>query len=176
MRAILSCLLIGIFAIAGNVGLLIVLLFSGANSGKGFFGNIPHLYQQYPEITTLVIAIELALLFVWPAAFCYFVYKHDRQLVGLIKQMIVGWSVIMVFIAIVATLILLALYHDGKLGNVAIFIVGLLTSPFSMELILCAIGVALIIALNTIRLKLSGDEYVEIEVEEEDEVKNEPTE
>ena len=166
MRAILGFLLFGIFAIAINLAGFIVLLISGANSGLGFKKYILHLLETSPEAFYTVVGLELAALILWPLIFCILVFKHDRQLVGLIKQMIVGWTVMLGFIAIIATLILLALYHDGRLGELATFVMGLLTTPFTMELILGIMGVILVIVLNTIRLKLSGDEYVEMEVDE----------
>lgn len=166
MRGILGLLLFGICAVSANIALFIVLLIMGVNTGLGFKKNIANLLENHLEWVIGVGSLELLLLILWPTLFCYFVYKHDRQLIGLIKQFIIGWCVIMAFIAIIAVLILLALYHDGKLGSVATFIMGLLTSPFTMELILCSIGVTLVIILNTIRQKLSGDEYVEMEVPE----------
>ena len=168
MRAILGFLLFGIFAIAINLAGFVVLLISGANSGLGFKKHISHLLETFPGAFYTVVGLELATLILWPLIFCILVFKHDRQLIGLIKQMVVGWIVMLGFISIIATLILLALYHDGRLGELATFVMGLLTTPFTMEIILGCMGVILVIILNTIRLKLSGDEYVEVEIEDEE--------
>ena len=167
MQAILACLILGICAVFLNVVGFVVLLLKGVSSGIGITKYLENLFFEQPEIAYSILAGEIGLLILWPLTFCYFVHKHDKQLVHLIKQMIVGWIVMLAFMAIISVLILLALYHDGKLGSIATFIMGLLTSPFTMELILCSIGVGLIIVLNYVRLQLSGDEFVEMHIEEE---------
>ena len=123
------------------------------------------MFEQQPLLCYSIVIIEGLLFVLWPVVFCYFVYKHDRQLISLIKQMLVGSLVMAAFIGIITCLILLALYHDGKLGELATFVMGLLTSPFTMELLICLIGVGLVLILNHIRLQLSGDEFVEMELE-----------
>jgi len=144
---VIACLLFGIFAVFINVAGFVYLLVQGAKSGR----------------------IEIAIIVLWPIIFSYFTIRYDKRLISMIKQMVVGWLVMLAFMSIVGVLILLAIFHDGKLGSVATFIMGLMTSPFTMEIILCSIGVGLIVFLNYIRLQLSGDEYVEMVVPEEKE-------
>ena len=176
MQAIFACLIFGIITVFANVAGLVIVLLMGANSGKGVVDFIKTSFNNHPDLCNGIIAIEVLLLILWPLCFFYFVYKHDRQLIPLIKQMVVGWIVILAFISIITILILLALFHDGRLGAVAAFTMGLLTTPFTMELILCTMGVVLVILLNYIRLSLIGDEYVEMEIQQKEDTKPKTTE
>lgn len=165
MRSIIGMLLLGLAAVVCNFALFLFLLFMALKTGLSFQENISYLFEHYVVWTSVILTLEVLLFTLWPTLFCYLVYKHDRALIPLIKQFAIGWCVMMIFIGIVTLLILLALYHDGKLGEVAAFIMGLMTSPFTMELILGSIGIFLIIALNILRAKLQGDDYVEMVIE-----------
>lgn len=166
MRAIVACLLVGIFVVAFNVGFFFWVQIQGVKTNLGLIEYVSEQYAQSSQWINIYIISHLVLLFLWPALFCYFVYKHDRELVGLIKQMIVGWAVLVAFIGIIAGLVLLALFHEGRLGELSAFILSLLCTPFTMEFLLCVIGAILVISLNAIRQRLAGDEFVEIEIED----------
>jgi len=166
MRAIVACLLFGIGFITFNIGLFFWVQIAGVRSNLGLIEYVNQTYQETPSIYHTLIGLEIAVVLFWPALFIYFVYKHDPSLMKLVKQMIVGWAVLVTFIMIIAGMILLALFHDGKLGKLSAFALSLLCTPFTMEFLLCIIGASLVICLNTIRLKLTGDEYVEMEIQE----------
>ena len=166
MRAIVACLLVGIFVIAFNVGFFFWVQIQGVRTNLGLVEYVSQQYSQNPQWINLYVISHLVLLFLWPALFCYSVHKHDRQLVGMIKQMIVGWLILVIFISIIAALVLLSLFHEGRLGEIASFLMSLLCTPFTMEFLLCVIGAGLVISLNAVRLRLMGDEFVEIEVDE----------
>jgi len=166
---VIACLLFGIFAVFINVAGFVYLLVQGAKSGRGIQLFVDNAFENSPILCYSIIAIEIAIIVLWPIIFSYFTIRYDKRLISMIKQMVVGWLVMLAFMSIVGVLILLAIFHDGKLGSVATFIMGLMTSPFTMEIILCSIGVGLIVFLNYIRLQLSGDEYVEMVVPEEKE-------
>jgi hypothetical protein len=167
-RSILGCLLVGIGLIAGNLGLFFWAQIQGALEGTDILNFVKDFYASSPATIHIILVFDVLMLFLWPTAFCFFVHKHDPQLIGLIKQMIVGWAVLLIFISLIASLVLIALFDDGRLGSIATFITALLCTPFTMEFLLLVIGAILVIVLNSIRIQLSEDEYVELEIEVDD--------
>lgn len=163
---ILLCMLLGIFWVATNVSLFFFAQVQGVINGNGLIGYLTELKMKQPVLLSTVILADVALLFLWPLMFCFFVYRYNRELISSIKQMIVGWCVLLVFIGIIVCLTLVSIFHQGRLGDVASFILSLLCTPFTMEFLLGVLGVCLVIALNTLRQKLAGDEYVEMRIEE----------
>lgn len=167
MRPIIGCLLLGIFWVTTNVALFFYVQIQGVITGLGLIEYMSSLQNEHPHILSSIIWLDAIIFVLWPLAFCYFAHKHDKQLIGSIKQMIIGWCVLLAFISLIASLVLLSIFHEGKLGDIAGFILSLLCTPFTMEFLLCIIGACLVIALNFLRLKLAGDEYVEMEIEDQ---------
>lgn len=163
---ILLCMLLGIFWVAINVSLFFYAQVQGVLSGIGLIGYLTELKLNQPVLLGTIIVADLVLLFSWPLMFCFLVYRYNRELISSIKQMIVGWCVLLAFIGIIVCLTLISIFHQGRVGDVASFILSLLCTPFTMEFLLGVLGVCLVIALNTIRQKLDGDEYVEMIIEE----------
>lgn len=163
---ILLCMLLGIFWVATNVSLFFYAQVQGVISGVGLIGYLTELKLNQPFLLSTIIITDVALLFSWPLMFCFLVYRYNRELISSIKQMIVGWCVLLVFIGIIVCLTLISIFHQGRIGDVASFILSLLCTPFTMEFLLGVLGVCLVVALNTLRQKLDGDEYVEMIIEE----------
>ena len=63
-------------------------------------------------------------------------------------------------------------YLPGVLGKYVGLVVGMLTSPFLMEIFCVVVAFVLVITLNQWRRNRSGDDFVEIEVEDTGASKN----
>lgn len=159
-------LLIGIMWIAFNVGLFFFAQIRGATSDAGLIGFLTELKEENTTLLSTFILLEAFFLISWPTIFYLLIYRLDKKNIASIKQMFIAWIVLFSFISMISGMVMVSIYNKGQIGDLCRFLLALLCTPFTMEILLCTIGVLLVFSLNAIRLKLNGDEYVELVIKD----------
>ena len=86
------------------------------------------------------------------------------------KQALVGGALSAGLLAVVLSLLLGWKFLPGWVGDGLGIIAGVITTPFSMETTFFIIGLLIVVVLNIWRRLKDGDEYVEIDMSELDQV------
>lgn len=91
--------------------------------------------------------------------------EWERQWV---KTLVVGCLFMSGFFLVLAIVGASVFTLDGFAGEIAAKIAGYMSSPVFMELGFFCIGLTLLFSYNIVRRKMDGDDFVEIEVKDED--------
>lgn len=88
------------------------------------------------------------------------------------RQLWAGMGILAVITVLIVVVLLGWGYLPGELGKYVGLVVGILTSPFLMEIFCVVVAFVVVITLNQWRRNRSGDDFVEIEVEDTGSSKN----
>jgi len=167
MKPIILHLLLGIGAVAANFGLFLWLLVRSAKSGQGLRPVLDAFVNHPSYAFYWLIAAELAFAIWWPLRMRKLMIRHDPALMRFASQM--GWAAVVMstFFVLIGVLVFIATNVENRFGDQARFVMGLLTTPFTMEFLLVILGGSLLVLFNTLRHRITGDEYVYLETTDE---------
>ena len=160
--------LLGMIAI---IGLKIIAL--GKN---GSFGDSPMLgfsrrldaFLFSPSHLPWFFASIIGLIVIWVLALRHISKTSPEWEKAWVKTLSVGSGIMMAFFLILAVVGLTANYTTGLVQETASKIAGFLSSPVIMETSFFFIGAFLLLGYNSYRRRADGDDFVEMEIKDED--------
>lgn len=121
-----------------------------------------------PANRAYVLSTIVLLLFGWVATCVYFAKRCEEWERAWVKTFIVGCSIMMCFFFILAMVGFAAKFTTGFVQEVAIKMAGFMSTPVIMEGSMFFIGLTLLFAYNIYRRKADGDEFVTMEIKDEE--------
>ncbi len=115
----------------------------------------------------VIICSVLGFIAIWIAALLFLVKRSPEWEKQWVKTLIVGCSIMMTFFFVLAAVGCTAYYAKGIVRESAAKLAGFMSSPLFMEASLFFIGILLLMSYNLIRRKMDGDDFVEMEIEDE---------
>lgn len=119
------------------------------------------------SITTWSIAILVALA-AWIFALLKIAKTAPEWERKWVKTLVVGCAFMSGFFLVLAVVGASVFTLDGFAGEIAAKIAGYMSSPVFMELGFFCIGLTLLFSYNIVRRKIDGDDFVEIEINDEE--------
>ncbi|WP_018971088.1 hypothetical protein [Rubritalea marina] len=139
--------------------------------GPGGLGDATKVWADYlfePTRMGAILGCIGVVGLLWIAALFKIAKGVDEWERQWVKTLIIGCVVMSGFFVVLCVVGASVFFLDGFAGEVAAKIAGYMTSPVLMELSFFFIGVFLLMVFQIGRRLYEGDEYVEIEVPDED--------
>ena len=131
-----------------------------------FSRNVDAFLFTPSHIPWLIITI-LGLIVLWGFLLYLAATRAPQWEKEWVKTLAVGCSIMMGFFLILAIIAIAANYTTGIVKETAEKIAGMISSPFFMEASFFCIGLFLLLGYNSYRRHADGDDYVEMEIKDE---------
>lgn len=138
--------------------------------GPGGLGDATKVIADYvfePSRLGVIVTVVAVAGLIWLGVLLKLAKAADEWERQWVKTLIIGCAVMGGFFVVLGVVGVSVFFLDGFAGEVAAMIAGYMTSPVLMEMSFFFIGVFLLMCYNYGRRIFEGDDYVEIEVEED---------